>query len=115
MFSKVCFWYGTVAHKRIILLAKLAAAVPFAKIANYRCVSSLTLPTIHSKCAENEDIFAITFSNFAKLLWDELHLDLACNLKLVTMPRLAPSHPRQQHPHAHNGGHTGANCCTQRH
>ncbi len=45
--------------------SKLAAAAPFAKIANYRCESSLTPPIIHSKRAESEDIFAITFGNFA--------------------------------------------------
>jgi hypothetical protein len=69
--SNVCFWYGTVERDRVNLLAKLAAAVPFAKIANFannRCESSLTLPMIHSKRAENEDlfaIFAIPFGNFA--------------------------------------------------
>jgi hypothetical protein len=52
-------------------LAKLAAAAPFAKIANFanNCgESSLISPMIHSQHAENEDIFVIftiTFANFA--------------------------------------------------
>ena len=43
----------------------MAAAAPFAKIANNRCKSSLTYPTCHSESAENEDFLAITFANFA--------------------------------------------------
>jgi hypothetical protein len=49
-------------------LAKLAAPAPLAKIANFannRCGSSLTPPMILNECAEIEDIFAITFGNFA--------------------------------------------------
>jgi hypothetical protein len=68
--ANVWFGYGTVDRKRINLLAKLAAAAPFANfanIANNRCESSLTPPMIHRQCAENEDIFAITFGNFANL------------------------------------------------
>jgi hypothetical protein len=46
-------------------LAKLAAAAPFANFANNRCAFSLTPPMIHRERAENEDIFAIIFGNFA--------------------------------------------------
>jgi len=49
-------------------LAKLAAAVPFVKIANFanNCSEfSLVPPMIHNESAENEDIFAISFANFA--------------------------------------------------
>jgi hypothetical protein len=68
--SNVCFWYGTVDGERIKLLAKLAAAAPFAKIANFannRCKSSLTPPMVHRQRAENEDIFAI-FANWVMTL-----------------------------------------------
>jgi hypothetical protein len=64
----VCFWYGTIDGERINLLAKLAAADPFANFANNRCESSLTPPMIHCERAENEAIFAnfaIPFANFA--------------------------------------------------
>jgi hypothetical protein len=46
----------------------MAAAAPFAIFANFannRSESSLTPPMIHRQRAENEDIFAITFANFA--------------------------------------------------
>ena len=59
--SNVCFWYGTGDRERIIHLAKMAAAAPFAIFANFannRCESSLTPPTIHTQPAENESVFA---------------------------------------------------------
>jgi hypothetical protein len=52
-------------------LAKLAAAAPFTKIANFannHRESSLIPPVSHSECATNEDIYAIfdiSFVNFA--------------------------------------------------
>jgi hypothetical protein len=67
----VCFWYGTVDRERINLLAKLAAAVSFAKIAkfaNNRGESSLTSPMIHGEREKMKTLFAIfakTFGNFA--------------------------------------------------
>jgi len=43
----------------------MATTAPFANFANKRRESSLTPPIINSESVENEDIFAITFDNFA--------------------------------------------------